>query len=312
MQMILQQIAILAIITLIGVIAVKSKLLTHDVISAIVKLIIKLTLPLLLFTSFAHANFTVEMLKNGIFVLLISILSVVLLFLFSSISAYFFKLNRENQALHRANSMFGNVVFLGFPLLDALYPGGEGLLYAGIFQLGHDTLMWTWGIYILKKGAAKQHKNSWKHLINPVTIAFALGLLFMFIGIKIPFVIYKPLYGLGQSTIYLSMIYVGAILLKVNILTVLKNYRSWIVSLHKLLAIPFLILLLLKALIALEWIAISPIAVGVIVLQAGMPCMILISVLAKDLGLNDKQAVENIFLSTVLSLATLPLLYYFI
>lgn len=312
MLIIIEQIGILAILGLIGFIAFRLKWLNQEINTNLVKLIMRITLPLLLFTSFAHADFTLDIFKNGIVVFIMAISTVILLFVVSGISARLLKLDKENKALHRANSMFGNVVFLGFPLLDAIFPGGEGLLFAGIFQLGHDILMWTWGIYILNKGSEKSVKDNWKHLINPVTIGFALGLTFMFIKIEIPNVIFKPLTGLGHSTIYLSMVYVGAILAQVKIIKVLINYRAWIVSLNKLVLVPVLIVLIIRALQATGLIHISNEAAGVIVLQAGMPCMILISVLARDLGLNDRQAVENIFLSTLLSLLTLPLLFYFL
>lgn len=312
MLIIIEQIGILAILGLIGFIAFRLKWLNQEINTNLVKLIMRITLPLLLFTSFAHADFTLDIFKNGIVVFIMAISTVILLFVVSGISARLLKLDKENKALHRANSMFGNVVFLGFPLLDAIFPGGEGLLFAGIFQLGHDILMWTWGIYILNKGSEKSVKDNWKHLINPVTIGFALGLTFMFIKLEIPNVIFKPLTGLGHSTIYLSMVYVGAILAQVKIIKVLINYRAWIVSLNKLVLVPVLIVLIIRALQATGLIHISNEAAGVIVLQAGMPCMILISVLARDLGLNDRQAVENIFLSTLLSLLTLPLLFYFL
>lgn len=312
MLIIIEQIGILAILGLIGFIAFKLKWLNQEINTNLVKLIMRITLPLLLFTSFAHADFTLDIFKNGIIVFIMSISTVVLLFIVSSISAKLLRLDKENNALHRTNSMFGNVVFLGFPLLDALFPGGEGLLFAGIFQLGHDTLMWTWGIFILNKGAKKTSTSTWRHLINPVTIGFAIGLAFMFINIEIPNVIFKPLTGLGQSTIYLSMVYVGAILAQVRVIKVLMNYRAWIVSLNKLVLVPVLVVLIIKVFQTTGLIHISTEAAGVIVLQAGMPCMIIISVLARDLGLNDKQAVENIFLSTLLSLFTLPLLFCFL
>jgi malate permease and related proteins len=312
MLIIIEQIGILAILGLIGFLAFRLKWLNKDINTSLVKLIMRITLPLLLFTSFAHADFTFDIFKNGIVVFIMAISSVVLLFIVSSISAKFLKLDKENKSLHRANSMFGNVVFLGFPLLNAVFPGGEGLLFAGIFQLGHDILMWTWGIFILNKGSEKSSKENWKHLINPITIGFAIGLGFMFTNIEIPNVIFNPLYGLGHSTIYISMVYVGAILAQVKLIRVLLNYRAWIVSLNKLVLVPLLFVLIINLVQASGIINISKEAAGVIVLQAGMPCMILISVLARDLGLNDRQAVENIFLSTILSLFTLPLLFYLI
>jgi predicted permease len=48
------------------------------------------------------------------------------------------------------------------------------------------------------------------------------------------------------------------------------------------------------------------------VLQAAMPCMIIVSVLAEELGLNAKQAVGNILVSSVLAVITLPGIYWLV
>jgi hypothetical protein len=311
MEIIFEQILILSLICVIGIIAFRFKAITKENANGLVKVILKITLPLLIFTTFAGTKLNKEIVSNFPVVFASAVFSVSLLFLLSRASAKFLKLDRENTALHNTHSMFGNVVFLGFPLLDAIFPGGEGLIYATIFQLGHDSLMWTWGIFILSKGANKQAGHNWKHLINPATMAFFVGLIFMIFKIKLPEVVYKPLFGLGHTTIYLSMIYVGAILAQVKLKPLVSNLRSYILSFNKLILAPvilmFVLLLLKKA-----GLNISDKAAISAVLQAAMPCMIIVSVLAEELGLNAKQAVENILVSSVLAVITLPGIYWLV
>jgi malate permease and related proteins len=309
MKIIFDQILILSLIAVIGIIAFKLKAISRENSTGLVKVILKITLPLLIFTTFAKTKLTDEIISNFPIVFASAMLSVGILFVLSSISGRLLKLDRENRALHNTHSMFGNVVFLGFPLLDALFPGGEGLIYATIFQLGHDTLMWTWGIFILSRGASKQAGHNWKHIINPATIAFILGLIFMLTKIKLPEIVIKPLSGLGHTTIYLSMIYVGAILAQVKLKPLIQNLRSYILSFNKLILAPVLLLFVLVGL-KKAGINISEKALICAVLQAAMPCMIIVSVLAEELGLNAKQAVENILVSSVLSLITLPAIYW--
>jgi len=310
MQIILEQIAMLGLLALIGAGALLTKLLKDETMNGIVKLITKLTLPLLIFSTFAGSKITGEILRNSSIIIVVSMLSIVLFFLFSTITARLLHLNKENTALHRASTMFGNVVFLGFPVINAIFPGGEGLIYATMYQLGQNALIWTWGVFILNKGSDKTAKENWRHLINPVTIAFAAGLIFMVLPFDIPKLIMKPVSDIGHTTTYISMIYVGAVLAKANPLKVFINVRSYLVSLNKLIIIPLIIVFVFKYTGLTELFAVSKAAMGVMVLLSGMPCMILISVLAKDLGLDDRQSVENIFLSTVLSFGTLSLLFW--
>lgn len=54
------------------------------------------------------------------------------------------------------------------------------------------------------------------------------------------------------------------------------------------------------------------IARTVLVMQAAMPCMTMVVVLAKRFGSDDLHATENLFVSTILSIGTLPLIYYLV
>ncbi|HKK68078.1 MAG TPA: AEC family transporter [Bacteroidales bacterium] len=310
MNVIANQILVLGLITLVGYLAYVLKAVNKDINQALVRVIMKVTLPLLLFTTVAKLETDSKTLINGVVIFFAGAFAVLVLNILSRGSAKILKLDRQNEALHKAHTMFGNVVFLGFPLMDALFPGGKGLLYATLFQLGQDSLMWTWGIIMLSKSADKSTKHSWKHLFNLNTLAFALGFLFYFTGIKLPPVFNQALSGIGHTTIYLSMVYVGAVLAQVKLFSLIKNLRSYLLSLNKLLLGPIIVAGVLYALqfAGLNWMDFD--AIVVIVLQAGMPCMIIVSVIARELGLNDFQATQNIFVSTVLSLGTLPLLYF--
>ena len=309
MEKIFEQILILSIMTIVGVIAFKLKAITRENANGLVKVIMKITLPLLIFTTFAGTELTDEILISFPFVFFSSFFIVFILYLLSKLSAKTLKLDKENTALHNVHTMFGNVVFLGFPLLDALLPGGEGLIYATIFQLGHDTLMWTWGIFILNSGAPKKTSNNLKHLINPTTISFILGLIFLIAKIKIPNLIFTPLNNIGHTTVYLSMIYVGVVLGAVKLKSLISNLRSYVLSFNKLILGP-IVLLAGFYLLKHTGVNIPQKAVIASVMQAAMPCMIIISVLAEEMGLNSKQAVENIFVTSILSMGSLPLIYW--
>ncbi len=309
MFIIAEQTIILAITGLIGYIAYKLKALKHEHTEGMVKLIIKITLPLLIFTSFAGAELNSEIIKSFPYIVGASFISVFVLFVLSSLTGRLLKLDKPNLALHKVHTMFGNVAFLGFPLLNAIFPGGEGLVYAAVFQIGHDCLMWTLGILIMNKGADNKKQKAFIHLLNPTTVSFALGILFLTLKIRIPEIVFKPLSAVGHTTIYISMIYVGCVLAQVRAVTLIRNLRSYILSFNKLLLGPIIIAMIMHLLI-LAGLDIPENAIISSLMQAAMPCMIIISVLARDMNLNSAQAVENIFVSTILSLVSLPLVFY--
>ncbi|PLX09489.1 MAG: hypothetical protein C0596_02845 [Marinilabiliales bacterium] len=68
MDIILEQILILSIMTVVGVIAYKLKAINKENANGLVKVIIKITLPLLIFTTFAGTELTDEILINSHYV----------------------------------------------------------------------------------------------------------------------------------------------------------------------------------------------------------------------------------------------------
>ncbi len=310
MNIISEQLIILGILVLIGIIAARAKVLTEHISSSLTKVILKITLPLLIFTTFADKTLNTTFIYNGIVVFISAIFSVFLLYILGSFVARISKLNKQRKKLHQVQTMFGNIVFLGFPLLDSLFPGGEGLMYASIFQIAHDSLVWTLGVFMLGKESKEESKHKKKILLNPNTIAFILGISFMLTPFSLPELIILPMAKLGHTTIYLSMLYIGYILQIANIKEIFKDYRAYILSLNKLIIAPLIILFLLSYLQQSGIISISNTALQVIIFQVGMPGMIVISILAKEMGYDEHRAITNIFVSTILSLGSLQFLFY--
>jgi predicted permease len=305
----LNQILILAILVGIGVIATKLKVITESVKDGMSKLIFQITLPLLIITSMARIELTSEIILNSGLVFLYAFLAFAVMTLTGTFFARILKLEGKQRAVFIIHHIFGNIVFLGFPLMDALFPGGEGLLYAAMYQLASNTVMWTFGIWIFIRGSGASSKNLVKNLINPNIIALLIGMIIMYLKIEIPEMIFFPLNGLGKTTIYLSMLYIGAMLSYMSIGRALKKFHIYLITFNKLLLVPAVLAILIYGLS--EWITpgFGLVARKVLILEASMPCMAIIVVLAKQFNSDDALAAENVFFSTIVSLFTLPLVY---
>ncbi len=311
-EIIIHQIAILGIMVFVGVIGTKAGVIDQSLKDGIARLVFNITLPLMIITTYAKTELTPELLKNGALVIFLSLITFLFLFFIGYISTRLQRMNARQGTINILHTMFGNSVFLGFPLLNALFPGGEAIFYATLFYLVSNTVMWTFGVYIFCRENGNGVKANLKQLLNPNTISFAIGIFIMLVGFDIPEVVITPLFGMGQTTNYLSMLYIGAMLAHTNIKGILMRKSVYILSLNKLITGPFILAVLFYFGMALLNIKMSPLAFSVVVLQAGMPCMALVVVLAKKFGADDYLATENLFVTTVLSILTLPLLYYFI
>ena len=304
-SIIISQIFILAIVVLIGAIAARLKVLTTDSKDMLSKVIFNISLPLMLFTNFLKLDATPKLLANSFIVLLVSGFVILFMLLAGWITTRIFQIKGSEAAVFKAHSMFGNTIFLGFPLITALF-GVEGLLYASMFQLVSTVIMWTVGVVVLTHGDGTSWKKSISRVLNPNTIATIAGLIFFVFSIKLPGLLVKPLSELGAANTWLSMLYIGAMLVLADVGGLLGRKSLYIISINRLIIVPLILILLFTSFTAISGLAPDKMVSSVIILEASMPCMATVVIMAKELGADDHLAVGNVFVSTIISILTLP------
>lgn len=307
---IFQQILELAIIAAIGTLAVRFKILNDDAKNVIEKIVFYITLPLLIITKLSLLEISEQILANGLQVIIFTYAILFIQIGIGKITSHWFQLSKSQRTIHFMHTFLGNIVFLGFPLLDALYPGGEAILYAALYQLVMNTVLWTYGINQLAPSDKKPGFQSLKKLLNPNTIALLIGLLFMVLNLKLPEVLQTSLGGLGKATLPLAMIYIGILLAKTKLNEIIRKWDVLFLSLNKMIIIPIIIMFLLKILLLYTPLYLNSIATAVLVLEASMPCMTILVILARRYGADDQKAMEYFVVSTILSVLTLPLMIF--
>lgn len=305
-QIIISQIVILAVVVLIGVIAAKLGVLTLASKDMLSKVIFNISLPLMLFSNFLRMKATPQLLANSFVVLYLSALVIFFLLLIGWISTRIFKIKGREASVFRAHSMFGNTIFLGFPLIFALF-GEEGLLYATIFQLISNIIMWTVGVIVMTYGEGADLKKTIKRVLNPNTIAIVTGFVFFLLSVRLPRIILEPFSQLGSANTWLSMLYIGAMLYFSGAGDFLKTKSIYLLSFNRLMLAPAFIILFFHIASVSGLSDIAKLPLSVVILQASMPCMASVVIMARELGADDHLAVGNVFISTIFSILTLPL-----
>jgi len=306
-KIIISQIFILSVVVLIGALAARFKVLTHDSKDMLSKVIFNISLPLMLFTNFLKLETNPHLLANSIIVLSVSGFVIFFMLLIGWLTTRVVKMSGSEAAIFKAHSMFGNIIFLGFPLIKALY-GEEGLLYASMFQLVSNIIMWTVGVIVLSHDKGTPWQKSITKILNPNTIATLIGLIFFIFSIRVPEIVISPLASLGSTNTWLSMLYIGAMLAFSNVRGLVGKKIIYLLSFNRLLLVPIILIaaFVLTALVSGN--APDRIVTSVIILEASMPCMASIVIMAKELGADDNLAVANVFVSTLISIITLPLI----
>jgi predicted permease len=304
-RIIISQIAMLAIVVLIGAIAARVKVITPASKDMLSKVIFNISLPLMLFTNFLKLEATPKLLSNSFVVLSITGFVVFFMLLVGWGSSRIFGIKGREAAVFRAHSMFGNTIFLGFPLINALF-GAEGLLYASMYQLVSNVIMWTVGVLVLTYENGTSWKKNIRKVINPNTIATLTGFTFFILSIKLPKILLTPMSELGAANTWLSMLYIGAMLYLADTAGFFRRKSIFILSFNRLLLSPVIMIFLFYAIALVLNFTPDRLVTSVIILEAAMPCMASVVIMAKELGADDHLAVGNVFVSTILSILTLP------
>ena len=309
LSIITNQIIILSFLAVIGVIATAAKVINEEVKNSIARIVFNITLPFLILTSVTNIDLNKEILSNIAWVFTFSFLALFLLLFAGMASRRMLGIKGATGNIHVLHTTFGNVAFLGYPLFSALFPNGEGLLYAVIYHFAQDVIIWTFGVFIFNSAKNLSIRQNLLHLLNPNTVSFVLATLMLAFSLKLPEFIYKPLYNLGHTTIYLAMLYIGAVLAQNPMLKAFTKGKVFVLGFNKLIFIPLIVLLIIEGLKNIAGLTIGVTAETVVVMQAAMPCMAMVVVLAKKFNSDDLHATENLFVTTLLSLATLPVVY---
>ncbi len=313
------KIIMLGILAFIGFIAGKTGYLPENSGVILSRVVVKVTAPVLIFITLAGNKITNEELSNGIWIYVLGLIFMLFSFFIGSVLSKGLKMEIATKSMFKMHFVFGNVVFLAFPLISSVYDPASvklALTYAVFYNLANDTLLWTLGIYLVNKHKENSWKDNLKHLINGNTIAFTLGIICIIINLQsivesneVVKAVYDVVYGtlkpLGETTFTLSMLFIGLILSEVKIESkddLIKRYPSIILSAFKLLIIPIFALFALK----LTGDFISPMAKGIIVIQLAMPCGTIVPAIASQYDSDYRFATENVFFSTLLCVLTLP------
>lgn len=303
-ETIINSILTLGLAMLIGFVCVKTGYLKSEIRDSISKIIIRITLPLLMITSLTKLTLDHNKVVNSITTVIAAYIIIGLMYFAGVLCAKMFRLEKPKALIHICMTCFGNVVFIAYPLIQALY-GDEGLLYAALFAFANDCWLWTVGVYTMSKakGSGGSFTANLKRLITPSTIGFLISLFMLITGLRFTGIIKDVLTNVGGITTYLSMLFIGMTLAMVDFRHIYKRISLFVLTAVKMLIIPALLILVLK------YIPIDPLVKAVLVLQTGIPTSTVLVILTTDYGCDTIYSAEGVFITTLLSLGTLPLIY---
>ncbi len=291
----------LFVFMLVGYICSKKNIFNSVTIENFNKLLLNVTAPAMFISAM---NITIEKsilkpsVQSAIYGFAFHILALVIAFIVVKV----FKVKAKSIWLFTLT--FANIGFLGFPLINDLF-GTQALFFTSLINISFYVLIFSVGVVIMTL-EVENNLSFKKLLFNKAFIGTLIGLVVFLIPYSLPVFISKSIYMIGQITPPLSMIVVGSIFASTSVISALKKPEIYALALIKLIVIPIAIYFSFSLLIDNKQL------VQIFTILSATPSAVLGVVLAKEYKNNDIYVCEIVFVTTILSVVTLPTITYII
>ncbi|GFI62309.1 hypothetical protein IMSAG049_01491 [Clostridiales bacterium] len=307
---IMSKLVVLTIYIAIGYAASKFKILSEEFTGGIVKLLLFISLPALILNIFL-TSFDRNMISQGLAMLIISFGLYIISTPIGYLTAKLMRLRRNQIGVTAFAITFPNYTFIGIPVLTSIL-GESVLMNASFGNLACSISVYTIGMLTISKfGTETGGKSGIKMMADrmirmPVNYALLGGLLLALLNVQPPKPITDTLTGLANLTTPMAMIYIGATLTKIDPKEILGDWRVYVTAGMRLLVMPLFVYFVGRLFIN------DAMFLNTIVIGAAIPTASFCALFAREYGGDDVLASKYIFISTLLCLVTIPLIYIII
>ena len=230
-------------------------------------------------------------------VLVIGVMMYALLLAMGFLMPWLLRMPRDDRGLYSILAIFGNTGFLGMPLTGAMF-GSEAVFYSALLTIPFNLLLFTVGIRLV---GGKGEKFDWHKMISPVLVSSILAVFMVFLPLPWPTALKDATGYFGDMILPLSMTIVGASLGAQKLRDPFTDWRLYLFAPVRLLLAPVMLWAVLRPFIQ------DPMMLGVVTVLGATPCGAVAVMLSMQYGGNAKLATRAVFLTTVLSVFTIPL-----
>ena len=255
----------------------------------IVNVIFYISSPCLVFSALLKSHVQL----NEFFIVVVSAITISLLLGFVS----FLILKKSGRVGLSLPMSIGNTGYLGYPIALLAW-GVDGLSKAVIYDNAAFILLLTLGIAVIHKG------DKVKELLKAAPIyGIIFGVFFNILNTPFPATLLKPIEMIGNITIPAALIVLGYRLTEIK---VSQFKTALLASFFKIFAG------LIIGLIIVRLFGVTGVTKNVIILLATMPSAVMSMILTHKYKKDSDIVASVVFISTVMSLVTIPLVLFFL
>lgn len=302
----LKNVLVFLLLALPGLVLIKTKLLKKEQSRALSVVLLYVGLPFLILNNTLNVQFSAELLKIILVAAAVGI-GFMSLFFFATYPLTKGEKNAKTRGIMQFCMIFPNSGFLGIPLVAAIFPTRPLVMTALIIvNIITNTMMYTFGVYLIT--GDKKNMSLKKAALNPVLVAFVVGLLLNLLNVKAYLPEISSYAGyLGNIVTPISMIVLGMKLGEVSFKSLCLSWKNYYIAFIKLVAIPVIVTACVWALnlvfsLGADAVIGIFVAFGVSTAAGGIS-------FADHYKGDTENAVAFTLGNTILSVITLPLLY---
>lgn len=299
----LGQMGVLFILVIIGFICHKLKIMNDTFDRSLSVLIINVTAPCIILSSVMGD--TLPGREEILPVLLLGTCTLVFMLIMATICA---KLLRSGQeGIYRFMFAFGNINFIGLPVVTSLF-GTYAIFYVSVLTIPFNFFIFLLGQIFISScrpdndNTKRKISLNWRMVLSPALSSTYIVIALVFFQIHTPKLVGEAIHLVGYMTIPASLLVIGSTLANIKILEMCGNWRIYVMSLLKLLGIPVLIWAIYS---------ICPVDhryTDVLVVLSAMPVASYGTMICLKEGIDPKTMSQGTFMSTLLSIITIPVL----
>ncbi len=292
-----KQIVVMMTFMAIGYIFKKKNVLNDESSTTLSRLIVNVFLPAMAFSTFAE-NFRRDVITEKAQLLLMSLIVLTVTGIISIFLAKLFSKNKNTQAVYIYSFTIPNIGYMGYPLVKAVF-GDATLLDAMIFCIPYNIYIYTIGMYLL----TPIKKITPKFFLNPSIIAIFIGIAVGLSGITLPGTI-TDILDMGSNCMApCAMILTGIVFARIDLISMLRDYKSYIASAIRLFIIPVSVMAVLRA------VGMPDVWVLAAISMLAMPLGINSVVFPEAFGGDSETGAKVCLMSGILGIITIPIVF---
>lgn len=287
-----------------GVILSKKGWISEEVKEFLIKIVVNLALPTLMFKNIYTDFSKRELLEMGSSVLL-PLCSISVTMVIGIILAHVLRIREGQKGLFISMFFNSNTIFVGLPVNIAL--NGEACVPSVmLYYMASTILFWTLGVFFIASDSKTEKKrkliskSSLKSMLSVPLLAFLLAVFWLMTELPMPSWILNTLGYFGNLTTPLSMIFIGTCIAGTSLGSIRMKKEITGVLLGRFLVAPCMMLIILSIH------HLPPMTGKVFVIQAAMPVMTNTAILARAYHCDEDYAAMMTILTTLLCMIVVP------